>query len=195
MRPISARVLRFSVFMIASTTLSLACLVPPDDGVVPSSSNHAPRIDLESVRPKGNIFKISKPKNTGGGGCPGFLITLLVEDLDGDRLRVRFVSDNYVNNFVKLISDHEYAAAFGPREIRETILTELYIKGLAFENTHVISMFVTDAPDFVITSTDTDVLNYGIIESDPDQDGIDDYSVLEYRWTLNFLDDEAGVCP
>jgi len=174
-------------------TFFSACLVPPDDTVESVASNHAPVIDLDSVRPRETILRISNPLKE--DGCPGFVITLLVEDPEGDRLRVRFVADNYVDNFVNLISDHEYSAALGPREIRETILPGVYINGIQNKPIHSLSMFVTDAPDFAVTSTDTDVINYGVIDSDPDNDGYNDYSVIEHRWTLNILSNTGGVCP
>ena len=68
----------------------------------------------------------------------------------------------------------------------------LSLIGLDVQNTHVISLFVTDAPQFSELSEQSS--NLAEIDADPDGDGKDDYSLIEHRWTLQFVD-RGELCP
>ena len=185
-----ARVLRKKIIVIAMVFSPAACLIPPDGTLVPEVRNHPPEIELSSIRPQKPLSEVSDPRNY--SDCPSIRLEAEVFDPDGDPLRVRFVSDNHIDNLVSSISETIYPATSTPYTVFDFLLPGVSIRGLEAQDTHVISMFVTDAPEFLVPNEETS--NYAEIESDPNGDGVDDYHLIEHRWTFRFVD-SGDLCP
>ena len=188
----TARDLRNGLCIVFCFLLQVSCLVPPDGTVIADSENRPPQIDLGSIKPQSSVSEVSHPA-TFAQDCPGIKLRADVFEPDGDPILVRFVANNFVDNLATIISEQEYPASVsGTYIVQDTLLPSLSIIGLDVQNTHVISLFVTDAPQFVELTTQSS--NLAEINADPDGDGEADYSLLEHRWTLQFVD-RGELCP
>jgi len=192
MNELWARLLRRGLFVISMTISHTACLVPPDGSLESVISNHPPHILLDSIRPAKTVSEVSHPTNF-GGDCPGILLRAEVFDPDGDALEVRFVTDNNIDNLGATIIDLKYPGVINASyPIQFTVLPAQHIYGIDIQDTHVISMFVTDAPEYKTRVEGNS--NFAEIDADPDGDGIDDYALVEYRWTFQFVE-RGDLCP
>ena len=192
MRLFTARDLRRYLCIMICALFTHGCLVAPDGTVIAQTDNLPPRIDLNSLKPQRPISEVSHPANF-AQDCPGIKLRADVFEPDGDPILVRFVANNFVDNLATIISEQEYPASVsGTYIVQDTLLPSLSLIGLDVQNTHVISLFVTDAPQFSELSEQSS--NLAEIDADPDGDGKDDYSLIEHRWTLQFVD-RGELCP
>ena len=192
MRNWTARDLRNFACIMLCSFIHMSCLVAPDGTVIADSANRPPQIDLSSLKPQRSISEVSHPANF-AQDCPGIKLRADVFDPDGDPILVRFVANNFVDNLATIISEQEYPASVsGTYIVQDTLLPSLSIIGLDVQNTHVISLFVTDAPQFEELTAQSS--NLAEINPDPDGDGESNYSIIEHRWTLQFVD-RGELCP
>ena len=166
----------------------MACLVPPE-GPTTSSSDIPP--EILSAEPKEPVLLRSRES------C-SFPVSVLVNDRDRNdpMLLIRAVADNRIAGRRKLIEQRPQILPSPRRPIQVRFRIDT-IQHFEPAEVNVLSIFVTDAADYVVseadvtTSTRTDL---GEIQPDPDGDRVIDHSVVEYRWAVQITPDE-GVCP
>ena len=169
-------------------TLQAACLTPPDGHVLPAPVNAPPVIHLDSVTPREPIINMTTD-------CDTFRLTVdQITDADDDKLVIRFVADINTPNDAHVIEpDRHSAPAREPQGVTLRAEPSDFVEYQA-KRPHTLSILVTDAPRFEIPPTPTTAVDLGRIEADADGDGDDEYSVVEQRWVVNFIEGEKS-CP
>lgn len=188
---VRAHVLRWAYAMVAG--LSSACLVPPDGTLEPIQVTSPPEIRLDTVRPIDAIVNVADPEAI-PLGCTSFRVSADIVDRDSDVVQVRFVANNGIRFRAKHIQTRDDHPASGAARAADTLVDPVaHFDAPRIGQPHIVSIFVTDAPRFAVSATVTDALDYGEIVEDPDDNGVIDYSLVEYRWVINFVD--RRECP
>lgn len=191
-RVLPARPARY-VLIAVGLSASAACLLPPDTFEPGTVRNYPPEIVLDSVSPRRAVLVV-------GTSCNSWRVSARVYDPDDDTVAIRFVTDNALNT-AKVIEDRAASPAKSARPEDLRIVTAQDFSCLPSESmgcdlTHALSMFVTDAKSFAPTSsTATDFGRIDPGETFPD--GSTEFSVVEYRWAINFSSSSDGMqlCP
>ena len=187
---LAARALR----LVLGVSVSLvACLIPPDGPLQPpATGNFAPEILLATIDPATPVLEVSDP-DLHPQDCRGFRVSAEVLDRNEQALKVRFVANNRVRNRARPMIDFDLPPSKLPQRRIGPVNPAADFDPPRTREPHIISMFVTDAPAWAVSSTAA-ATDFGLIDTDPDRDGVADFALVEYRWVVQFVP-TGGRCP
>lgn len=172
---------------------SPSCLLPPEGRHPLDDLNPPPQVDLEALRPLTPITDV-------GRACTSFRVEAagIVDQNDG-RLLLRWVANNRLPS-VRHIQD--LVSETAPGVPRNAVLRvdpvadfpEQHDQSATRPSSGVLSLFITDAPDWADPEPDTSggqAQDLGSIEQPVDGPRAE---VIELRWTFTLRNEPVG-CP
>ncbi len=180
--------LRNSAQLLLLMTTSMGCLIPPDGKGNDLLGPYPPQVDLSKLFPRSAKTQLYTK-------CTRSLnLEATVSDLDSEHLLFRWVANNGVDNTKWLDDDDNTKPPGTPHVVIQALEHSLdfgFDPEVVGFFTGVVSLFVTDAPEWAV-SRDVEPgerKNLGVIDNSSEQ-----FSLIEVRWTFEYLQELNGVC-
>ncbi|MEQ9496387.1 MAG: hypothetical protein RIT81_06000 [Deltaproteobacteria bacterium] len=177
--------------------LTTACLLPPDRDRTEARVNTAPELDLPTIDPPQLILEVPYD-------CRRFRVRANVIDKNDTDLLFRLVAFDGTRQRESDGGSITVDEAGEPGIIRGRVTpgsdypllvekADVSVDTEAEAQIGVLSLFVTDAPQWLVPPDEVDVTESGLGEIvNPDVEGFPPYSVTELRWTV-LIEPEATL--
>ncbi len=177
--------------------LTTSCLLPPDRDRTEARVNTAPELDLSTIDPPQLILEVPYD-------CRRFRVRANVIDKNDTDLLFRLVAFDGTRQRESDAGSITVDEAGEPGIIRGRVTpgsdypllvekADVSVDTEAEAQIGVLSLFVTDAPQWLVPPDEVDVTESGLGEIvNPDVEGFPPYSVTELRWTV-LIEPEATL--
>ncbi|MEQ8272166.1 MAG: hypothetical protein RMA76_23380 [Deltaproteobacteria bacterium] len=178
-------------------SLTSACLIPPDRVLIEERVNSAPELDLPTIDPPQLILEVPYD-------CRRFRVRANVIDKNDTDLMYRLVAFDGTRQRESDAGSITVDEAGEPGIIRGRVTpgsdypllvekADVSVNTDAEAQIGVLSLFVTDAPQWLVPPDEVDVTESGLGEIvNPEVEGFPPYSVTEVRWTV-LIEPEATL--
>jgi hypothetical protein len=193
---------RWGVMLMLVSSLSSACLLPPEAEITLADLNYPPEYDLRSISPVGSRLDVN-PLD-----CTSFPVEVgAIWDKDDATLLLRWVANNNRPNTQEIeppdrsvAEPGEARSAFTRVAANQHFVDEFTLAASPERPTTVgiLSLFITDAPQWQVedaNNAERRTLDLSRVTDDLGVDaGVSPYGVVEVRWSVVFSDRLEG-CP